>query len=82
MASVSEITAFLGWCTVVNVGFYALTAAVLMLFRNPVKALHSKLTGVSTEKLDELYFSYLGNFKLAIIVLALTPYVALTLMGA
>ena len=81
MDNISEITTFLGWCTVVNVGIYAITAIALTLFRNPIKDIHSKLTGVPTSKLDELYFNYLGNFKLAIIILSLTPYIALKVIG-
>ena len=81
MDNISEITTFLGWCTVVNIGIYAITAIALTLFRNTIKDIHSKLSGVPTEKLDELYFNYLGNFKLAIIILCLTPYIALKVIG-
>ncbi|NQY04281.1 MAG: hypothetical protein HRT76_13650 [Halieaceae bacterium] len=80
MGSIQVATTFIGWCTVVNVGVYLFTALVLMGFREPVKKLHSKLAAVSSERLDELYFSYLGNFKIAILVLNLTPYIALKLM--
>jgi hypothetical protein len=81
MDNISAITTFLGWCTVVNLGIYAITAIALTLFRNTIKDLHSKLMGVPTEKLDELYFNYLGSFKLAIIILSITPYIALKIMG-
>ncbi|WP_396587166.1 DUF6868 family protein [Bermanella sp. R86510] len=40
----------------------------------------TKVSFVSNEKLDELYFNYLGSFKIAIIVLNVTPYIALKLM--
>jgi len=81
MGNLTEITTFFGWYTVVNIGIYAITAIAVILFRNAVKKIHSKLTGVPVENLDELYFSYLGNFKLAIILFALTPYIALKIMG-
>ena len=81
MDNISEITTFLGWCTVVNSGIYAITAIALTLFRNTIKDMQSKLTGVPAEKLDELYFNYLGNFKLAIIIFSLTPYFALKVIG-
>ena len=81
MDNIAAITTFLGWCTVVNLGIYAIAAIALTLFRNTIKDIHSKLLGVPTEKLDELYFNYLGHFKLAIIVLSLSPYIALRFMG-
>lgn len=71
----------MGWCTAVNLSIYSLAALALMSFREPVKAIHTKLTAVPAAKLDELYFNYLGNFKIAIIFLNITPYAALKLMG-
>ena len=81
MENLPAITAFIGWCTVVNLGFYSLTALVVLGFREPVKAIHTRLSAVPAAKLDELYFNYLGNFKIAIIILNITPYAALKLMG-
>ena len=52
-----------------------------MGFKEPVKNIHSKLSGLSSEKLDELYFNYLGSFKMTIIILNIAPYVALRLMA-
>jgi len=81
MADMQVITAFLGWCTVVNLGIYLFTALALMGFRDSIKKIHSKFAAVPSEKLDELYFNYLGNFKMAIIVLNIAPYAALKLMA-
>jgi len=80
MENIHEATAFLGWCTVVNLGIYLFTALALMGFREPIKKIHSKVSGVPSEKLDELYFNYLGSFKMAIIILNIAPYAALNLM--
>jgi len=78
--NIQTITSFLGWCTVINLGLYLLTVLMLLGFREPVKNIHSKLFAVSSEKLDELYFNYLGNFKMAIIIFNISPYFALKLM--
>ena len=82
MDDLTTITAFLGWCTVVNLCIYIITVITVTLFRSSIKEIHSKLMGISVEKLDELYFNYLGHFKLAIIILSLSPYLALKLMGS
>lgn len=71
---------FLGWCTVVNSAFLLVVSIILILFRDNTAKLHSQLTGVSVTALPELYFSYIGNFKLVIIAFNLTPYIALKLM--
>ena len=80
MENMQTITTFLGWCTVINLGLYIFTAIMLTILKKPIKNLHSKLFGISAEKLDEVYFNYLGNFKLAIIILNIVPYVALKVM--
>lgn len=80
MENIQVITTFAGWCTVVNLGIYLFTALALMGFRGPIKTIHSKISAVPSEKLDELYFNYLGNFKMAIIILNIAPYAALKLM--
>jgi hypothetical protein len=71
---------FLGWCTVVNCTFLLIVSIILILFRDFTIKLHSQLTGVSVTALPELYFSYIGNFKLVIIAFNLTPYIALKLI--
>lgn len=80
MENIQVITTFLGWCTVVNLGIYLFTAFALMGFREPIKKIHSIVSAVAGEKLDELYFNYLASFKMAIIILNIAPYAALKLM--
>lgn len=82
MDDIAAITTFLGWCTVINIGFYCVMAVTLTVFKDTIKTLHSKITGVAIAKLDELYFQYLGHYKLAIIMLSLTPYLALRIMNS
>ncbi|QUM76750.1 hypothetical protein HWV00_11185 [Moritella sp. 24] len=78
---INQITTFLGWCTVINMGFLAFAAIFLLIFKDLVINIHSKLTGVSASKLPALYFSYMANYKIGILMFNLVPYIALTLMG-
>jgi len=82
MGDLSTITTFLGWCTVVNLGLYLFTAVMLTVARAPVKNIHLKLSGVSADKLDEMYFNYLGNFKLALFIFNIAPYISLKIMAS
>ncbi len=80
MENLSTITAFFGWCTLLNIGLLAFSSVMISLLNTPIKSIHTKFIGVSIEKLDELYFAFLGNYKLAIFVFNLVPYCALKLM--
>jgi len=82
MENIQTITTFFGWCTIINLGIYIFTAIMLAILKEPIKNIHSKLFSISIEKLDEVYFNYLGNFKLAIIILSIVPYVALKVMAS
>lgn len=80
MFTIDTLTTFLGWCAVLNMGVLVFSTIALIFMKGMVSNLHSKLLGVEKEKLPELYFQYLGTYKIAIIILNIVPYVALKLM--
>ena len=75
--SIEEIAVLLGWCTVVNIGILMLTVVMLTLFRKPVQSLHTKMTGLSADDLNQAYFQYMGQFKIFCIIFNLTPYLVI-----
>jgi hypothetical protein len=81
MADMLTITTFLGWCSVINIGLLIFYTIWLMAFRSLTKKIHSALLGIDEEQLDLLYFQFLGNYKLAVIVLNIAPYFALKIMN-
>ena len=72
---------FLGWCTVINIGVLLFSTVAIMIFKDPVVRLHSKLFGLNADDLPMMYFNYLGNYKIAIYMLNLVPYIALKVMA-
>ncbi len=80
MITIDSLTAFFGWCSVINIGILVLSTVLLMIFKEPITKIHSKLFGLNQESLPLTYFQYLGNYKIAIFMLNLVPYVALKLM--
>lgn len=79
--TIEIVTAFLGWGAVINIAILMLTAVVLLTMRQPIVKLHSKLLGVEESRLPLAYFKYLANYKIAVIVLYITPYLALKIIG-
>ena len=77
----SELTEFLGWTLVVNFGVLILAFLMLTLMRNTIAALHSKMFGLSEEDLSRAYLQYMAQYKIAIFVFNLAPYIALKLMA-
>ena len=81
MMNSAILTSFLGWWTLINASLLILATVILMLFGQPVKRLHSKISGVDLKSMDLAYFNFLGNYKLAIFMLNLAPYCALRIIS-
>lgn len=81
MQFISEMTNFFGWCSVINIGLLLYMTLMFTLFRSFVKSLHAKMFGLPEVDLDKAYFNYLANYKIAILIFNLVPYLALKLMS-
>ncbi len=64
----------------INVVALALASIMLVLMRNFIVGIHARMFGVNEEDLSLAYVQYLGNYKVAIIMLNIVPYVALRIM--
>ena len=71
------LTAFFGWCTVLNTGVLVFASLWLVLLRGKVSPIHSRMFALEADDLARAYFQYLANYKVAIVVLNLIPYLAL-----
>ncbi len=79
--TLETLTTFIGWCLVVNLAFYIVTAAALITFKGLVGTVSSRFFGVDHQTAMTESFAFLGRHKLLVIVFFLAPYVALKLMA-
>lgn len=79
--TIEALTEFLGWCTALNVGLLILASVALTLARGPLTRIHAGMFGMSQEDLARAYVQYLAQYKIAVFVLNLFPYLALKIMG-
>ena len=77
----TEIQSFLGWCTLLNAAILILSTAVLLGCRSMVTKIHGKLLGLDEDSLQKAYFQYLAQFKIAVLVFNLVPYLALRIVN-
>jgi hypothetical protein len=80
MIELQTMTAFFGWCAVLNIGLLLFTAIWLIVFRDFTKSIHSAILGVDQDSMDVIYFQFMGNLKIAVIVFNVVPYLALKMM--
>ena len=77
----ANIREFLGWCSVINFGLLISSVIFVIAFRNKIAAIHGKMFDLDEKEVSKMYFNYLANYKIAIIVLNIIPYFALKIMG-
>ncbi len=75
------LTAFFMWCTIINFGILMLSSVVLMFASDFVYGVHSKWFQISRESYNVVMYSYLGLFKVGLIVFSLVPYLALLIIA-
>jgi hypothetical protein len=79
--TLEEVRAFLGWCSVLNIGILLFWFLGLVVAKDFVYATHNKWFKISRETFDVIHFSGMAFFKIAIWVFNLVPYIALRIVG-
>ncbi len=75
-----SLLAFLGWCSVINLGVLIFSSVMLMACRGWFMAMHSKMFGLEEKELGSLYFRFLAYYKIVVIAFNLVPYFALRII--
>ena len=77
----SLLTEWLGWCSVVSCSVLLITTIMLVGLQGWILGVHSRMLGMEREDLKKAYMAYLANFKIAVLMLNLAPWLALKIMG-
>ncbi|NRB42181.1 MAG: hypothetical protein HRU20_27540 [Pseudomonadales bacterium] len=81
MITLAQITEFLGWASIINMGFLFVATLSLILMREFVATTHSQLFNIDKEQLPAIYFNYLANYKTLSLIFCLVPYISLKIMS-
>ena len=79
--TVVSAQAFLLLCLVINYGILLLWFLVFWFGHDWMYRLHSRWFHLSNERFDSIHYASMAAYKLGILLLNLTPYVALRLIG-
>jgi len=75
------LTELLGWASIINISILLFSTVLLIAMRRTISKVHASLFGLDEKDLGRAYFQYLAQYKIAIIVLNITPYIALKCMA-
>ena len=79
--TIETLTAFFGWCTLINSGILAFSTVALFIGRKSIPKIHASMFGLQESTLAPAYFQYLAQFKIITITLNLAPYIALKILA-
>ena len=71
--TLEDIRAFLGWCTVINMGLLIFSSVMLIFVRDMAYRVHGKLFKISVEQFNGICYSFLAFYKIGITIIALAP---------
>ena len=78
---IHTVKAFFLWCTIVNGALLILSFLMFACAGDWIYGIHSKWFPMSREAFNVAIYSFLGLFKIFVLVFNLVPYVVLLIMG-
>ena len=80
MNSLQAAREVLGRCAALNMALLLFAGLSVMVLGGPIRRLHARMYGLSEGDLSRAYFQYLAQYKIAIFVFNLAPYIALRIV--
>jgi hypothetical protein len=78
--NLEQLTEFFKWMTIINIGLLIISSVVVMVLKNVICKMHGKLFGLKEEQVAIAAYSFLGMYKLLVLVLNIVPYISLVLI--
>jgi len=78
---IQTLTLFFMWCTIINSGVLIFLTLVLMVAPNLTYRLQSKFIPITQETFYIVFYSFMGFFKVVVLVFNVVPWIALLIIG-
>ena len=78
---IDTLRAFFMWCTIINGALLMLSFLICACAGDWVHRMHSRWFSISREAFNVAIYSFLGLYKMFILVFNLVPFVALAIVG-
>lgn len=78
---IQTLTTFFMWCTIINLGLLTLTSLACVFLADFSYRMNSIFFSISRESFNVIVCSFVGLFKIFVIVFNLAPYIALLIIG-
>jgi hypothetical protein len=79
--NIDTLTAFFMWCTIINLGIYVVWVLFILLAPDFIYRVQTKWIPISRDTFTVVMYSFMGAFKIVIIVFCFVPYVSLLIIA-
>ena len=81
MLTISQLTVFLGWASIINLAYLLIATSIVKFNRTWLTSIHNKIFDMSEDELKSKYFDFLSIYKIVTLSFFVAPYIALKVMG-
>jgi len=74
------LISFFGWMAAINIAVFAFSTLMVLIMGDWAFNLHARMFGVEIESVRQIVYSWLGTYKIAILVFSIVPYLALRMI--
>jgi len=78
---IQTLTSFFMWCTIINMGMLLFLALIYLLAPDLAYRMQSRWIAISRETFDVVFYSFIGFFKVVVLVFNVVPWIALLIIG-
>lgn len=78
---IAAVRAFFMWCTILNGGLLILSSLIYIFAGDWAYRMHSKFYPISRDTFNVVMYSFVGLFKIFVLIFNLVPYIALVIVG-
>lgn len=78
---IQTLTSFFMWCTIINAGFLLFLTLIFMLTPDLAYKMQSRFIPISRETFNTVFYSFIGLFKVFVLVFNVVPWIALLIVA-
>ena len=78
---IQTLTTFFMWCTILNVALLLFSSLMCICAADWAYRIHNKWFSISRETFNVAIYSFIGLYKIFVIVFNVVPYIALLIVG-
>ncbi len=78
---ICKLTTFFMWSTIINAALLTLSTVILIIASDFVYRVHTRWFAMPRPTFNAIIYSFLGAFKIALIVFNIVPYLALLIIA-